>query len=199
MKSNLPQSILTTQDRLAEVLARFGEDYTKLVFNRYKQPTASIAKAAESHSPTFIDVTNFFSRDAALLWLRFHIAETFAFIGIYDTASIWQVRQTAELILDHEIFGKLNLEEFLVFLSRFKRGDYGKIYQSARPNPQEFLMCLRPFWHELVAHRIRLAEAKEKQRLQYDKADCLTREEWEEIKMLTAMYNPPAPPSCMAQ
>ena len=165
-QSNLPQSILTTQEKLLKALAKFGEEYTNLVFNRYKQPTATIAKAAESQAPTFRDVTTYFSRNATLMWIRFHVAETFAFLGIYDTASKGQIMQTAELIIDHEIFGQLNLDEFLCFLSRFKRGDYGKIYQSARPNPQEFLMCLKPFWNELVDHRIRLQKQEEQRRLE---------------------------------
>ena len=165
-QSNLPQSILTTQEKLSKALAQYGDDYTRLVFNRYKQSPATIDKAAESPAPTFRDVTNYFSRDATLMWLRFHVAETFAFLGIYDTASKGQIMQTAELILDHEIFGQLNLDEFLMFLSRFKRGDYGKIYQSARPNPQEFLMCLKPFWNELVEHRIRVQKQEEQRRLE---------------------------------
>lgn len=158
--------MLTTQEKLSKALAQYGEEYTRLVFNRYKQPPASIAKAAESPAPTFRDVTAYFSRDATLMWLRFHVAETFAFLGIYDTASKGQIMQTAELILDHEIFGQLNLDEFLMFLSRFKRGDYGKIYQSARPNPQEFLMCLTPFWNELIDHRIRVQKQEEQRRLE---------------------------------
>lgn len=193
-QANLPQSVLTTQEKLAKALAQYGDDYSRLVFNRYKQPPASIDKAAQSTAPTFRDVTTFFSRDATLMWLRFHIAETFAFIGIYDTASKGQIIQTAEIILDHEIFGQLNLDEFLLFLSRFKFGDYGKIYQSARPNPQEFLMCLKPFWNELAEFRHKRYLKEEEQRLQYDKSLCMSREEYNEIKMLTAMYNPPQPP-----
>jgi len=126
------------------------------------------------------------------MWLRFHIAETFAFLGIYDTASKHQVVQTAELILDHEVFGQMNLDEFLTFLKYFKRGDYGKIYQSKRPNPQEFLMCLKPFWNELVEYRIHVAKKEEEARLrkmaEKDKQNLMTREEYDEIKMLTKMY-----------
>ena len=186
--------MLVSQQQLAAAIARFGPEYTRLVFSRYSNPPASIRKAAESKAPTFRDITNFFSREATLMWIRFHIAETFAFLGIYDTASKGQIVQTAKLILDHEIFGQFNLDEFLQFLHQFKRGDYGKIYQSARPNPQEFIICLRPFWNELAEQRMRVYKEEEKQRLQYDKSLCMSREEYEEIKMLTAMYNPPAPP-----
>ncbi|MCR5270541.1 MAG: CCDC34 family protein [Prevotella sp.] len=127
------------------------------------------------------------------MWLRFHIAETFAFLGIYDTASKLQVVQTAELILDHELFAQMNLSEFLMFLKYFKRGDFGKIYQSARPNPQEFLSCLRPFWNDLVEYRIKLSKAEqEKRQAEMEKKgreNAMTHEEWIEIKTITAMYN----------
>lgn len=185
----MPTSLLVSEDKLSRALTQYGEDYTQLVFSRYTSPPATIAKAAESKAPTFHDVTDYFSRQATLMWLRFHIAETFAFLGIYDTASAGQIRQTAELILDHEVFGQLNLDEFLMFLRYFKRGDYGKIYQSARPNPQEFLACLRPFWHELVEHRIRLAKKEEQAKQTTVDDSLMSREEWLEIKTITAMYN----------
>lgn len=184
--------MLVSADRLTRAVSRFGDDYTELVFNRYKLPPATVSKAAESTAPTLCNVTNYFSREATLMWLRFHVAETFAFIGIYDTASVEQIRQTAELIIDHEIFGQLNLDEFLCFLKQFKRGDYGKIYNSARPNPQEFLQCLTPFWNELVEHRIRLSNQQAQQHIESETEEYLqnrmTREEYEEIKMLTRMY-----------
>lgn len=180
-------------DSLNRAITRFGEDYAIQVFTRYKSPPATIKDAASSPAPTLFDVTNFFSREATLMWLRFHIAETFAFLGIYDTASKGQIMQTAELILDHEVFGQMNLHEFLAFLKYFKRGDYGKIYQSARPNPQEFLACLKPFWHELVEYRIELQreeqEAKENEKLLKEKETALSYDEWIEIKTITAMYN----------
>ena len=160
-----------------------------MVFCRYQKPL-SIDKAVSEQAPTFHDVTNFFSEQATLFWLRFHIAETFAFLGIYDTASKHQVQQTADLILSHEVYGQLTLTEFLCFLQRFKRGDYGKIYQSSRPNPQEFLMCLQPFWNELCLQRGKVAE-KQRQKLQRQALcdpDNMTHEEWLEIKQIQAMY-----------
>ena len=163
--------MLVSQEKLTKVVNAFGPEYTSLVFVRYQKPPANMVKATESHAPTFRNVTDYFSREATLMWLRFHIAETFAFLGIYDTASKGQIVQTAELVLDHEIFGQLTLDEFLLFLTYFKRGDYGKIYQSARPNPQEFLMCLRPFWKELVDHRIRAAEKERTERMEREEAE----------------------------
>lgn len=174
--------MLVSADKLSQAVSRFGTDYTELVFNRYQRPPSSIVKAVEGGAPTFIDVNNYFSREGTLMWLRFHIAETFAFLGIYDTASKYQVQQTAELILDHEMFKHLNLDEFLQFLSQFKRGDYGKIYQSARPNPQELLACLSPFWNDLMQHRIRAQqreeEKKREQQRKEEKANAISYEEY---------------------
>ena len=160
-----------------------------MVFCRYNKPT-NLSDSVAANAPTFYDVSNFFSREATIFWLRFHIAETFAFLGIYDTASKFQVQHTADLILSHSVYGQLTLSEFLCFLQRFKMGQYGKIYQSARPNPQEFLMCLKDFWADLSRERIRQEEEERAERLSRELHDpnAMTREEWEEIKMLTSMY-----------
>lgn len=164
----MPVSLLTSQEKISAAIERFGEEYKTMVFCKYHKPTG-IDKAAAAKAPTFHDVTNFWSEDATKFWLRFHIAETFAFLGIYDTASKYQVQQTADLILSHEVFGQLTLSEFLCFLSRFKRGDYGKIYQSQRPNPQEFLMCLQPFWNELCKARGKAAEQERLEKLSQER------------------------------
>jgi hypothetical protein len=143
---------LVSPDKLTLAIQSFGEEYRDNILCKY-QRGKGIEKAVASKAPTFHDVTESYGEQATVFWLRFHIAETFAFLGIYDTASKYQVQQTADLILSHEIYGQLTLDEFLCFLQRFKRGDYGKIYNSARPNPQEFLMCLAPFWNELCRWR----------------------------------------------
>lgn len=162
-----------------------------MIFERF-QKGMGIERAVNEVAPTFHDVTKSFGEDATIFWLRFHIAETFAFLGIYDTASKFQVQHTADLIIQHEIYGQLTLSEFLCFLQRFKMGEYGKIYQSQRPNPQEFLMCLQPFWQELCYHRGRKAERERQARIDRElhSPDVMTKAEWIEIKMLTAMYNP---------
>lgn len=160
-KINLPVSSLSSPDKIARAIQSFGNGYSEMVFCKYQKPMG-ITRAVESKAPTFHDVTNRFGEDSTKFWLRFHIAETFAFLGIYDTASKYQVQHTADLIMQHEIFGQLTLSEFLCFLQRFKMGSYGKIYQSNRPNPQEFLMCLQPFWNELCYQR---GKQEEKERL----------------------------------
>ena len=124
-----------------------------------------IEKSVAAKAPTFHDVANIYSEEAVAFWLRFHIADTFAFLGIFDQSSKYQIRQTAELILQHEIFGQLTLQEFLCFLTRFKRGDYGNIYNTNRPNPQEFLKCLQPFWNDVSYWRGKQAEKDRVERL----------------------------------
>ena len=189
-KINLPASSLSSPDKIARAIQSFGDDYREMVFCKYQKPIA-IRKAVASNAPTFHDVSNFWGENSAKFWLRFHIAETFAFLGIYDTASKFQVQHTADLIMQHEIYGQLTLDEFLCFLQRFKMGEYGKIYQSNHPNPQEFLTCLQPFWNELCQERGRAEEKARQERSTRELHDPsnMTREEWLEIKTITAMYN----------
>lgn len=166
-KRNYPRSLLTSEDKIVSAIQGFGDDYRDMIFCKYQKPM-SIDKAVSEKAPTFHDVSNFWGESSTKFWLRFHIAETFAFLGIYDTASKFQVQHTADLILSHEIFGQLTLSEFLCFLQRFKRGDYGKIYNSSRPNPQEFLQCLQPFWNDLCYQRGRQAEKERQEQISRD-------------------------------
>lgn len=181
--TNLPHSLLLNDDDLSKVLQAQDPDFIQQVFMAHQKGT-SIEHAVASKAPTFHDVSNFFSEQATLFWLRFHIAETFAFLGIWDKASVYQIRETAELIIHHTIFGQLTLDEFLCFLKRFKSGSYGKIYQSARPNPQEFLMCLEPFWNELCKERGRVAERERQEQISQavHSPDNITYQEWLELK-----------------
>lgn len=188
--TSLPTSSLSSPDKISRAIQSFGNDYREMVFCKYQKPMG-ITKAVSEKAPTFHDVSNFWGDDATRFWLRFHIAETFAFLGIYDTASKYQVQHTADLIMQHEVYGQLTLPEFLCFLQRFKMGSYGKIYQSNRPNPQEFLMCLQPFWNELCQERGKAEEKARQERLSRDahSPEVMTRAEWLEIKTITAMYN----------
>lgn len=180
---NLPQSLLLSDDKLSQALQAQDQDFVQQVFMTH-QKGMGIEKAVSSKAPTFHDVTNFFSEQSTLFWLRFHIAETFAFLGIYDRASVYQIRETAELIMQHELYGQLTLDEFLCFLKRFKTGVYGKIYQSSRPNPQEFLQCLAPFWEELSRERGRQEEKERQAKISkavHDPAN-ITYDEWLQLK-----------------
>lgn len=188
-QTNSQTSLQVSVDKVYKAIAQYGEQYRPLVFDKYNKATG-MEKAVAAKAPTFHDVTNHFSEDAMLFWLRYHIADTFAFCGIYDQASKRQIIQTAELIIQHEIYGQLTLSEFLCFLQRFKQGRYDKIYSSNHPNPQEFLKCLQPFWNDLCYERGKQAEKERQERLERDRnsPNNMTRAEWEEIKMLTRMY-----------
>ena len=187
--SNIPTSSLISAEKISNAIIGFGEDYRDMIFCKYQKPVG-IEKAVTDKAPTFHDVSNFWGDKATLFWLRFHIAETFAFLGIYDSASKYQVQQTADLILSHEIYGQLTLSEFLCFLNRFKQGRYGKIYQSNHPNPQEFLMCLQPFWNELCQERGKAEEKARQESISRDlhNPNNMSREEYDEIMTIQRMY-----------
>ena len=165
--------------KIAAEIASFGSGYQVEVFEKYSKPVG-IEKAVMANAPTFHDITKNYGENATLFWLRYHIAATFNFLGIYDQSSKYQVRETAELILQHEIFGQLTLSEFLNFLQRFKQGRYGKIYSSNHPNPQEFLQCLQPFWNELSYQRGKQRENERLEEISRLKKDGqhITFKEW---------------------
>lgn len=183
---NLVKSLLLSEDKLSQALQAQDPDFVTQVFMPHSKGMG-IEKAVASKSPTFHDVSNYFEESSTLFWLRFHIAETFAFLGIYDRASVYQIRHTAELILQHEIYGQLTLDEFLCFLQRFKQGRYGKIFNSNHPNPQEFLQCLEPFWNELSHERGKQAERERQEQIARDRRspENITWEQYCQEKGLT--------------
>ena len=180
---NLQTYFSDSNKAILRALDSFGEEYKTLVFQRYSNATG-IEKAVSAKAPTFHDVSNMFGDDSMLFWLRYHIAKTFLFLGIYDQASKFQVQETAELIMQHEIYGQFTLSEFLCFLQRFKQGRYDKIYNSNHPNPQEFLRCLQPFWNDLCHERGRAAEKERQDRLSTElrEAPQPTKEDLEHIE-----------------
>lgn len=131
---------------------RFPTEYGTEVFGKY-QEALPLERAVEAGAPSFGVVTKRYGKDATKFWLRYQIANTFAMIGVYDQFSVEQIRAVADDILNDEIYGQFTFAEFLSFLHRFRLGKYGKIYSTNRPNMQEFLMALQPFWRDLQAER----------------------------------------------
>lgn len=166
--------------RIERALVSFGKDFKPMVFDKYSK-AYGIEKSTSEVAPTFHDIIRDYSEEAVLFWMRYHIADTFVFLGIFDQSSKYQIRQTAELILQHEIFGQLTLSEFLCFLQRFKQGRYGNIYNSNHPNPQEFLKCLQPFWNELTHWRAKHADKVQQEKISRDLHTAPTPDEQKKI------------------
>lgn len=157
---NLQASSRIDVDRVTAALIKYPEAYRTEVFGRFHE-VMPIEKAVEVVAPTFNAVTKSYGKDATKFWLRYQIANTFAVIGVYDQVDAAQVRAIADDILNDEIYGQFTLPEFLSFLARFRMGKYGKIYSTNKPNMQEFMMALQPFWKDLQIERGRARMKKE--------------------------------------
>lgn len=166
----------------------FGEK----IFAKY-QEAMPLERSVEVAAPSFGLVTRQYGREAMKFWLRYHIANTFAMIGIYDQFSAAQVRAVADDILDDEIYGQFTCAEFLAFLKGFRMGKYGKIYSTNRPNMQEFLMALKPFWAELQNERGRAISQEQQRQLERDREEwsktAISREQYERMKADGSLAN----------
>ena len=168
-------------EKVGAALMKYPESYRTEVFGMF-QKALPIEKSVEVPAPTLCAVARKYGEDAAKFWLRYQIASTFAVIGIYDQVDAVQVRAVAEDILNDGIYGQFTLPEFLSFLSRFRTGRYGKIYSTNRPNMQEFLMALQPFWKDLQAERGRARLAEEQKERERRLGWDLSKEEYEEMR-----------------
>lgn len=186
---NWPSHLQQSSVAIVSTLQKLGPAYIENIGKKYVV-ACGIDKSVAIGAPTFHDVTREYGKKATLFWLRLQLYKTFEFVGIADTVSVLQIKEVSNIIISHEVYGQLTLSEFLCFLQRFKEGRYEKLYSTNHPNMQEFMKCLPMFWAELINARGKFENYKRRQQEELDRGrrDVMTKEEWEEIKMLTKMY-----------
>lgn len=117
----LPKSFNITEQHLKEAVQRHGEDFMYLFckYSRYERGMkGGMTISLLSHACT---------SEAVLFWLRFHIAETLAFVGIYDNTSPHHIKECARLMLVLPNIGNMKLTDLLHFFALVKAGEYGML------------------------------------------------------------------------
>lgn len=108
-------------------------------------------------------------------------------INVPHKMSPQQLEHCAQMIA--EDYHHLKTTEIMLFLSRLTGGWYG-IDWHGYITPDKLVSALRekfmPYRNDLI-HKQELY-LREKQRREQAREETLSREEWEEIKMLTKMY-----------
>lgn len=113
--------------------------------------------------------------------------------------NVYEIDTCAQTIYDS--FHHLKTTELMLFFARLLGGMYPvdwhgyvtttKIVSALREN-------FMPWRNDLLS-KIEKQKAQRERDAALHNPDNMSYDEWQEIKMLTAMYNPPAPSSRMAQ
>lgn len=137
-------------------------------------------------APALSVVRAAYGTPVAKSWLYVQLNDLGEFAGVRDKMSTRQLEQLAEVILNQWYY--LRVTEFMLFLQQYKAGRYGRFYGAV--DAMAITESLGKFCEERRNIVARLdAEDREaaRQREQQERAasgDCISREEWEELKWL---------------
>ncbi len=117
----LPKFLNISEDKLRKCLQRYEEKFMYLFckYSRYERGMKG--------GMTISLLSHTCSKDAVTFWLRFHIAETLAFVGIFDSTSQHHIKECARLMLVLPEFCNMKLTDLLHFFALVKAGEYGML------------------------------------------------------------------------
>jgi hypothetical protein len=146
-------------------------------------------RCVTGNAPSLVDLKNAYGQNANIQWLIAQIVVYQENVNTPNKMSVAQYTGLAHLIAQEFYF--LKCSELLLFFSQLAGGMYNVEYHGYI-TPDVILDTLR---NKYMPYRTRIMheeyERQQEQELKKQKEmskDDMTREEWEEIKMLTAMY-----------
>lgn len=142
---------------------------------RQRELCCDIRECIDGDYPTLALISARFGRSTSAAWLAQHLFKLSEFCGCRDKLSNDMMEELAFIITNE--FYYLKVTELMLFLYRFKLGDYGKFYGSV--DPMVILSSLRQFvgWRNIQIDRYD-NERKQRQMEEWRKT-AISREEYE--------------------
>lgn len=169
------------------LIRRFGRSDE---FLRKVTPDTQLAFAQNTQAafmgnyPTLTDLKLCYGNTFPEQWLVPLIADATLFVGAKNLDKRQQLQLAQIIAVEYHY---LKVTEFLVFFHRFKTGHYGRFYGSV--DPLVITCAIRDFIRERN-DIIAAYEQQEREKREAEQAEnAMTREEWQELKTIIAMYN----------
>ena len=129
-------------------------------------------------SPTLRRMDIAYGNGSARLWLFDVLQATFGFLGVMkDRFSKEQILDLAGTILANPIFGTLKMGEFLLFLSWFKAGKYGRFY-GGDSYALVITESLHKFWEERSSYYAQIERENAARKREEESKNTITYEEY---------------------
>lgn len=140
------------------------------------------AKAMSSDTPTLVRLDITYGSGSASQWLYRVLQPMFMFLGVNsDKFPKEMVYDLASTVANNQIYNKLTLAEVMIFISRFKSGQYGRFYGDTS-YVLTFMEALKAFWGERASY-YEQAERESKERSEaVERGKSVTYEEWKAMK-----------------
>ena len=136
--------------------------------------------------PSVADVRTIWGEKWCLAWLENQLIDLSEYAGAAKKMDLLKVEDLARIMLQE--FYYLKLSEFMLFFAYFKAGRYGAFYGNV--DPLVITSSLQKFKKDRskwIDQYERLEAAKQRERTPMTDPDCLTYEEWQEVKWLFNM------------
>jgi len=152
-------------------------------FSHY--PTRCITGEA----PTLIDVNLAYHSTASIIWLIAQLTSLQEQLNVPNKMTVYQIDACAQNITER--FGYLKLSELMLFFARLKGGMYNVDWHGYI-TPDKVVNALRehfiPYRNDLL-HKIEKDRRDKERSKALRHPDNMNRQEWIELKIITAMYN----------
>ena len=172
-----------SQTRGMLIRQRFGseKDFLKKVNPDTMYAFGRKAEAAiTGNYPTLNDIEQTYGKGFATEWL-IPLIDTLSLSTSANNPKEYQQLHLAKTISTE--YRHLKVTEILLFFYRFRAGYYGRFYRDV--DPMVVVCALRDFLQEravILSNHSRTQQEEKRE-------DVMSREEWLEIKTITAMYN----------
>ncbi|MBP3299736.1 MAG: hypothetical protein J6L73_08695 [Muribaculaceae bacterium] len=164
--SRLPTLPARTSQGAIELKKRYPEGAAQVLtlFNPQMQVQycRDVDRVHFGLAPKIGHLAEAFGANSAETWLEVQLADLSEFAGCKEKLSINQIREMAQMIIQH--YPYYNLAEFMLFFQRFKQCRYGRFYGSV--DPMLILQALGDFNRE----RARAFDARRQQQQEQRRA-----------------------------
>lgn len=121
------------------------------------------------------------------------LIDLFTFLGAMESVTPFQVKGIASRI--RQEYYHLTPSELTYFFYSFSMGDYGKMYSGRSVNPQDILIALKEYMHQLYEKRVQYdndqKRIKQEQEAEQARREAVDFEEYKRLKGLPKDYKNP--------
>lgn len=190
------QTSLQTEYQTA--VQRFGSGYVDFLkqyptLRKCGEMINSAYDAVKKGGMSLVQIDNHFSKGASEWWIKVMLIDLFTFLGAMESVTPFQVKGIASRI--RQEYYHLTPSELTYFFYSFSMGDYGKMYSGRSVNPQDILIALKEYMHQLYEKRVQYdndqKRIKQEQEAEQARREAVDFEEYKRLKGLPKDYKNP--------
>ena len=190
------QTSLQTEYQTA--VQKFGSGYVDFLkqyptLRKRSELINTIYDAVKEGGLSLVQIDNHFSKGASEWWIKVMLIDLFTFLGAMESVTPFQVKGIASRI--RQEYYHLTPSELTYFFYSFSMGDYGKMYSGRSVNPQDILIALKEYMHQLYEKRVQYdndqKRVRQEQEAEQTRREAVDFEEYKRLKGLPKDYKNP--------